>query len=347
MSVDILRGKDLVQVEAGNASSMVLSSKGKLWGFGSNRSLNLGLRKEITQLNAPQLIKSFRDMDITQVCCAKSGHGHCLGLTQAGQVYIFGTSHCGALGLGSEVKQTLPVLLPLSEKIPIKQVATGVKHCLLLTETGIVYSFGENAVGQLGVGRKKENDWRWVNPTINTPQQLALYDVEWVCAGETHNVAKSEQDLWLWGGNSSGQLGLTCNEDQFLPVMSNIQTASSAACGSNHTLVVSSGRLWSFGSNSHRQLGLEGDIKSVNTPTLVPVLKDPLIVSACADHSFCIDKNYMLWGFGCNDEGQLGWNPELRKVIEKPEIVNDFRRIRVYQVSTSATHSVVLGATRH
>lgn len=265
-------------------------------------------------------------------------------MAQSGKVYGFGTSHYGALGLGPEVKQTLPKLISMTEKIPIKYVATGVKHSMLLTNTGQVYTFGENNVGQLGVGRKKENGWRWVTPYIDTPQLIELRDVSYIAAGDAHSCAITKIGVWAWGANQIGQLGLGHNEDQYSPKMLTLENAESVACGSNHTIFQQPQSLWVTGSNSHRQIGLDGEIKMVNVPTLMTTIKDPTTVVCAGDHSCVIDKRHKLWIFGCNDNGQLGFPASERKVVPKPEILVGLKRCDVYQVSTSETHTIVLGA---
>jgi alpha-tubulin suppressor-like RCC1 family protein len=84
-------------------------------------------------------------------------------------------------------------------------------------------------------------------------------------------------EVYVWGDDSSGQLGL-CGlfpEKQQVHLSPKICSFNviikSIACGFKHTLFVSeSGHVYSMGSNSHGQLGI-GDnmVKTKNTPTLV------------------------------------------------------------------------------
>lgn len=356
MSIDMLRGKDVVQVEAGSSASFVLSSTGKLWGFGSNRGMNLGLRKEISQVEVPVRIKSMREMDLIQVSMAKSGQGHSLGLTQSGEVYVCGTSYSGALGI-ARARQVAPTQLPLtnpegSNPVKIKQIAAGAKHSLFLSTTGQVYSCGENVNGQLGFGKPKGHnvDRRWMVQTFEEPQLVKIVGVTRIIAGENHNFACSETQVYSWGANACGQLGLGRASDEFAPTLVSMDSVQSVACGSNHTLIVSgrdgAQRLWSCGSNSHRQLGLNDDIRGVNLPTLVTAVQHPMEVSAAVDHSFCIDRQHYCWAFGNNDEGQLSWSPDEHKVISRPTIVAALSHTRVQMISTSESHTIVLSSSR-
>jgi len=355
MSLDILRGKDLVQVEAGANASFVLTSTGALWGFGSNRGCNLGLRNDISQVDVPLRIKSLREIDIIQVSMAKSGQGHSIALTQQGEVFAFGTSNSGALGIPGK-KQIEPTPLQLTapglNQIKIKQVAAGTKHTLLLTTTGKVYSFGEDVYGQLGLGSRKgqDVDRRWVVRVVEDPQLLKLNDVYSITAGESHNFACASTLIYSWGANACGQLGLGRTEDAFSPCVVSMDDVTSVACGANHTLLVAGKpdayRVWSCGSNSHGQLGLSKDIRLVNLPTLVSGIQRPVEVVAAADHSFCIDKLNYCWAFGNNDEGQLGWSPDEHKVVNPPLLITALSSTRVQMISTSESHSMVLCTTR-
>eukprot|EP00397_Hematodinium_sp_SG-2012_P004834 GEMP01004848.1.p1 GENE.GEMP01004848.1~~GEMP01004848.1.p1 ORF type:complete len:966 (+),score=191.19 GEMP01004848.1:747-3644(+) len=352
MSVDSLRGKDLVQVEAGPSATFVMSSKGKLWGFGSNRGLNLGMRKEITQVDTPMRIKSLRDVDLIQVSMAKSGQGHSLVLTQSGEVFVFGTSYSGALGVAG-TKQTGPKCLPLAahglNQVKIKQIATGAKHSLFLTTDGQIYSCGENVNGQLGLGKPKGHDVdrRWIVPVFEEPQLIRLTDVKWMVAGDNHNFALAESQLYAWGANASGQLGIGRASDALSPSLVAMDDVESVACGANHSLIVSGGRLWSCGSNSHGQLGHNEDIRGVNLPTLVTGVQRPIDVAAAVDHSFCIDQLHHCWAFGNNDEGQLSWDPAKNKIILRPTIVSALCHTRVHMVSTSGSHTIVLCSSKN
>merc|ERR1719409_1203409 len=115
--VEELRGTDPVQVEASGIASFVVGGRGHVWAFGSNRQMELGMRKEVTQLNGVQRIKSVRDSAIVQVSGSSSASGqmHSMMLTHDGRVHTMGTSTRGALGQGPDVQQTAPLLLRITE----------------------------------------------------------------------------------------------------------------------------------------------------------------------------------------------------------------------------------------
>ena len=109
------------------------------------------------------------------------------------------------------------------EKIKIKKVCTGEKHCLALDSKGEVYSWGENDFGQLGLGKDKYEIIG--NPTkikfdifdldghkYLTEQKPIFYDIT---TGSFSSLALSvfnnRQILYFWG-KGAGVLNDTSNK---------------------------------------------------------------------------------------------------------------------------------------
>src|SRR5690349_17347399 len=88
-------------------------------------------------------------MNFIQISCG--GH-HSLLLNEDGLVFSFGKNEYGQLGLGNKIDQTTPQLITSLENIRIKKISCGRDHSLLLSEDGLIYSFGFNQFGQLGLG---------------------------------------------------------------------------------------------------------------------------------------------------------------------------------------------------
>ncbi|XP_071827214.1 RCC1 domain-containing protein 1-like [Apostichopus japonicus] len=82
-------------------------------------------------------------------------------------------------------------------------LSCGKEHVLLLTKSGMVFSFGAGSRGQLGHGV--------VEDKVQTPTQvdaIAAIPIKDISAGGWHSAAVSEYgDLYIWGWNESGQLG--------------------------------------------------------------------------------------------------------------------------------------------
>ncbi|XP_056308023.1 RCC1 domain-containing protein 1 isoform X2 [Danio aesculapii] len=208
------------------------------------------------------------------------------------------SEHTAALPLvsGGFVQHKPPFFRPL--KLCAVSLALGSEHALLLTADGTLYSWGSGSHGQLGHGALT---------SLEDPQAVeALWGVpiRAVAAGNWHSAAISfGGDLYMWGWNESGQLGLPSrgleeekhrrsrsgNGDQpintdeksqtdvFISIqafpalldIANMSEISRISCGSRHTAAVtSSGDLYTWGWGQYGQLG-HGTEYSTDEPTPV------------------------------------------------------------------------------
>mmetsp|Transcript_60170 Transcript_60170/g.105416 ORF Transcript_60170/g.105416 Transcript_60170/m.105416 type:complete len:1243 (-) Transcript_60170:111-3839(-) len=327
--VEEMRGTEPAQIEAGGGSSFVLTAKGSLWAFGSNRAMELGLRKEVTQINTPQRVKSMRSHQIVQIASSSSASGqeHSLALTAKGEVYTFGMSSSGALGQGPDVRETAPLILRLTTEVRIKYVAAGARHSLMLTDNGQLYSIGCNRCGQLGTEVEDSNKKLIKSSDVPVPVGglLRTQHVARMAVGDDHNLVVCEDGrIFSWGANSNGQLGIRSMKDQHKPQQlrepQNV-AVTSLACGSRHSLlVVNDGtQVWGFGSNTQGQLGLGPNPASEGLQRPLPALCHALSnrpnmticqIAAASSHSLAVSRSGEVFAFGDNSWGQLGFPPE-------------------------------------
>ena len=131
--------------------------------------------------------------------------------------------------------------------------------------------------------------------------------VKWdvISAGDVHTLGIQNGELWAWGGNSHGQLGVGDLIQRNVPVrVGDLTGWQDVSTGSTHTLAIRNGELWAWGQNWHGALGV-GDTDSRNTPTRVGTFSDWTSVSAGVYHSAGI-RNGELWIWGWNSNGQIG-----------------------------------------
>jgi alpha-tubulin suppressor-like RCC1 family protein len=137
---------------------------------------------------------------------------HTLTVTAAGELYAFGLGKGGRLGTGDEKPCATPVRVrgPLLRQIVVS-VAAAENHSLCATEKGHVYAFGSNRFGQLGTINSKLNaddtTSRCLPRRVDDLKQVMCVSV---AAGARHSVALSQSgEVYVWGDNSSGQLGIS------------------------------------------------------------------------------------------------------------------------------------------
>eukprot|EP00929_Paragymnodinium_shiwhaense_P021358 TRINITY_DN13948_c0_g1_i1.p1 TRINITY_DN13948_c0_g1~~TRINITY_DN13948_c0_g1_i1.p1 ORF type:complete len:589 (+),score=118.08 TRINITY_DN13948_c0_g1_i1:326-2092(+) len=96
----------------------------------------------------------------------------------------------------------------------VLKICLGAEHGILLTDAGIVCTWGDNRYGQLGRRpRFKEEDGQPF-PILHLQNE----EVSQIAAGRHHCLALAANGLvWAWGRNKSGQLGIGDTRDKVIP----------------------------------------------------------------------------------------------------------------------------------
>jgi hypothetical protein len=124
----------------------------RLYTWGSNKKGQLASAVATSQMSPlPQQVESLRGKNTPKgVAC---GYAHMACITTTGQLFVWGEGKHGQLGLGSHIKQSSrPYLVSSLSRTPIKMVACGRLHTLVVTESGSVMSWGSGERGALGLG---------------------------------------------------------------------------------------------------------------------------------------------------------------------------------------------------
>jgi alpha-tubulin suppressor-like RCC1 family protein len=317
----------VVQVAAA-AHALAVTSAGQLFAIGDNYWGELASARNFRQkLPNPQATLVTLPGTSSPIVQAAAGEGFSLALTAAGQLYAFGADRAGQLGVppgsgenGNAVPTPTLVPIPMSEG-KIMQIAAGTDYSLALSETGRVYSFGENHYGQLGQARNVGSEGP--NPT---PMPVAFPagagPVTQIAAGASHALALTASgQLYGWGENHFGQVGSAPNlgtdkpnsepHPIALPVHSGAITQI-AAGGQDTILLTSAGQVYTSGTNSSGQLGQgKRDRSETPDPTPAPVSLPgesgtAVKIAAGSEENFVQTSGGQLYGFGSNLYGELG-----------------------------------------
>ena len=126
-------------VAAGNHHSLGLSDDGVLWSFGRGFKGRLGHGHANADATRPTSVDALRGQRVTAIA---AGDMHSVVATDAGACYSFGDNSAGQLGYGDTVGQLLPQHILALPQVPIKELAAGNSHSVVLTQSGRVYVFG-------------------------------------------------------------------------------------------------------------------------------------------------------------------------------------------------------------
>ncbi|XP_010146138.1 PREDICTED: probable E3 ubiquitin-protein ligase HERC3, partial [Eurypyga helias] len=202
----------------------------------------------------------------------------------------------------------------------IVQIACGDRHAMALSRGGELFTWGQNAHGQLGV--------RSQTTPIPQPQlveRLKGIPLAQIAAGGAHSIVVSLSGaVYSWGKNNFGQLGLGDTKDRRCPSYVGALEHWKAvfiACGADHTVVLSKdGLVCTFGAGGAGQLG-HNSTRNELTPRVVAELWGARVsqVACGSQHTLVyvpsLDKVYL---FGSGEEQELGDERKPSQLIPLP-----------------------------
>ncbi|KAM9396881.1 X-linked retinitis pigmentosa GTPase regulator-like isoform 3-T3 [Salvelinus alpinus] len=176
---EVTVGRPVAWVSCGYYHSAFVTVDGGLYTFGERDSGKLGLATgQLDGHRVPQLVKGITDQ-VTQVAC---GGGHTVAVTED-DLYTFGLGQFGQLGQGTFIFEArLPRAVDHFRKGRVRQVMCGENHTAVITDNGLLYTFGDGRHGKLGLG--EENFTNQFKPTL-CPRFLK-YNVQAVTCGGCH-----------------------------------------------------------------------------------------------------------------------------------------------------------------
>uniref|UniRef100_A0AAY4AK92 HECT domain-containing protein n=1 Tax=Denticeps clupeoides TaxID=299321 RepID=A0AAY4AK92_9TELE len=286
------------------------------WGEAASGQLGVGAAE--SPVFEPVSCHMFSGRGLKEAAC---GGEHSLFLLNDGSVYTCGSNSCGQLG--HDRAGILPELVGALDAQKIAVVSCGRNHSLAVNELGQVFAWGAGGGGQLGLGTPEE--------VVRVPRlikKLCKHRISQVMCGNQHCIALSKDgQLFTWGQNSNGQLGLGKGEPstlspQPLKSLMGVPVAQISA-GGDHSFAVSlSGAVFGWGKNNAGQLGLN-DEQDRAVPCHIKFLRSQKVVYiSCGDeHTAALTKDGGLFTFGNGSRGQLGHDsinnePLPRRVVE-------------------------------
>jgi alpha-tubulin suppressor-like RCC1 family protein len=256
----------------------------------------------------------------------KSIGGHCIGthamfIDTSGYLWGIGSNDSGQLG-------TTVISTPYSWS----QISAGEGHMAAIRSDGLLFTWGDNTQGQLGIGPEGVNTARPVERK-DSPVQVGTSSWSQVACGNLHTLGiTADKRLFAWGYNFTGLLGFP-NVFTVYPSPNQVGTSSwtsIAASTYNSFAIRLDGRLFAWGENLFGELGINA-VTTTSRSSPVQVGTSSWTQVACgSNHVLAIRSNGSLFTWGYNASGQLGTN-------------NIINRSSPVQVGTSSWTQIAAG----
>ncbi len=344
---------EIIGIDAGDNFTLGWSTAGVLYAWGANDRGQLG----IGQIggNSPVPVRVTLPHGTPPLVQADAGVDFGIALTADGGVLTWGADPRIHATLGS------PARMPFFDELPsrVVGVSAGAFFYLAWTDSGELYSWGNNGGGRLG--RDTIDGEYDPTPRRVTSQGLDQAHVAGASAGRWGAIAYTGDDrVAVWGtaqfdgaagvqltgledraisGVASGSrealvwtedgalFDVTAPQAQQVEALTQVSQAAitSPREGASSYYALSGGRLYAWGDNTYGQLGLGQVGSAISDPTSVdlPEVTLPLrSIAAGASHTVLLDGAGHALGSGSDDSGELGFGS-----YESRSIFTEARRL--------------------
>jgi len=341
------------QIACGYFHNIAIQQDWTVWAWGYNGTGQLGDNTN-TPHNLPTQVKGPNATGwLTDIIAVAAGNQHSVALTGDGHVLTWGGNTYGQLGNGASESESsyIPVYVINDFNAPFENVvaiASGTNHILLLTETNELWAWGKNENGQLA----NNNPISFNRPTRITG--LPSNRIVQIAAGDAHSMVLLDNgEIWSWGDNAFGQLGLGDIVSTMVPARVNLENGNplmnivSIVAGAFHSLALSNdGYIWAFGNNLDGQLG-NGSSVNISKPAKVQhpdngmPFSDVVFIAAGASHSLAIQNSGLIWAWGNNKYGQLGDGTQDNQFLPQQIEPQDIPLDQVLTIDAGKQHTLL------
>ena len=152
----------------------------------------------------------------------------------------------------------------------------------------------------------------------------AVVPARTVTVGDVHAcaIAISGGEVWCWGSNDDGQLGVTPSVEEPPTRAGSLDGMREIAAGRTHTCALDAdGRVLCWGANTNQQLSYVG--ASSATPVVVSLPAKATAVHAGSDavHVCATLEDGSVWCWGSSSAGQLGRGPDAQPGLPGPMLI--------------------------
>jgi alpha-tubulin suppressor-like RCC1 family protein len=293
-------GTNWKQIFMGQNHTGAIKTDGSLWMWGNGTEGQLG---NFATTNRSTPVTTFAGgNNWKSVAC---GSNHTAAIKTDGSLWVWGFESNGSLGTNGGGNRNTPVTT-FAGGNNWKSVFSAALRTAAIKTDGSLWTWGNGGNGQLGI-----ND-----PTDRAiPVTTFIGGNNWkqVSGGSSHTAAiKTDGSLWVWGSGGDGRLGTNDTTQRNTPVTTfaggNNWKFVSTCLGSHSAAIKTDGSLWIWGGNTSVELGINNNNQK-NTPVTTFAGGNNWKQVSCGDRfTVAIKTDGTLWGWGGNNNGELGIN---------------------------------------
>lgn len=312
-----------------NTTTGAIDEDGNFWAWGLNNYGELGtgdaFDRYVPYNVSANVANSLNGRTALHAYTATDNEGYQSWhvLTSDGTVHSAGYNNYGQLGQGDTTTRNLFNKTPVLTGITQLAIGSGrFKHVLALKvdgETNYVYSWGYNSQGQLGSGN---------NTQANIPMQIQYFNtnsikiVELLTSQYASYCLADNGDLYSFGYNNQGQLGIGNTTNQNVPTLAATDVAEFwAGRDTSNSIWIkkTDGSIHASGNNRYGMLSVDGS--ATNRQAFGPCVYEDgsfvnsgvikVIVNDCNAHILKTDGT--VWSVGYAATGGLGQGDNVNK----------------------------------
>jgi alpha-tubulin suppressor-like RCC1 family protein len=343
-------GQKVVKFAGGNAAYLALTQDGKAYFTGLWRGYHLeafDFAEMPRDINVPTRIehsslagKTFVDIAI--------GYSHGLLLDDEGTVYSFGENNLGQLGFSDPASKTIPT--PLDQAVfqnkAIVKIYAGTNQSYFIADDGTIFATGDGSEATLGLGYSGPlfgplplNEAHYDNKTIQhiSPRRQHVFfvanDGSFYSAGDTYfrSLQNTTTTSFLMRERPSYAIPTQLN----LSGLAGAKVSKIRAGERKSFFVTTDGRVYGMGLANFGGLGI-ADSLNVFEPVLLDQthLSGKRIIDVATSgntlnsaatvrsHTLLLADDGTIYGFGSNNNGQLGLADNTNRRIATPITTN-------------------------
>lgn len=205
----------VVSLVCGGSTTAALSDEGGVWTWGSGTHGALG-HNDVNDRVSPTRVADLQGIDVQKIA---AGDAHMFACTSR-EIYAWGWNHASQCGLGHEEDQHRPHVIESLRGTEVREIGAGATHSFALVHiakmrSDILFSWGSNALGQCGQGKKAKLARPTPVPELRTAGSAgASVDspVVEVRCGANHTLLRtSNGEVLATGSNRYGQCGVSAS----------------------------------------------------------------------------------------------------------------------------------------